>query len=94
MIENMMIIKSPAPELPADFSGGFVKITAVNLPEKNSAIISYGAGFAQGATFDASAIYQPGGTDWLGFDNGYRDLPADMPSHLYQYENATNPQIK
>ncbi len=94
MIENMMIIKSPAPELPADFSGGFVKITTVNLPEKNSAFVTYGTAFAQGATFDASARYQPGSTDWLGFDNGYRDLPADMPSHLNQYENATNPQIK
>jgi hypothetical protein len=94
MIENMMIIKSPAPELPADFSGGFVKIATVNLPEKNSAFISYGTGLAQGATFEESARYQPGSTDWLGFDNGYRDLPADMPSHLNQYENATNPQIK
>ncbi|MBS1232287.1 MAG: TonB-dependent receptor [Bacteroidetes bacterium] len=35
MIENIMIFKSPAAELPADFSGGFVKITTKNLPEKN-----------------------------------------------------------
>jgi hypothetical protein len=32
MIDNMIIVKSPAPELPADFSGGFVKIATVNLP--------------------------------------------------------------
>jgi hypothetical protein len=32
MIDNMIIVKSPAPELPADFSGGFVKITTTNLP--------------------------------------------------------------
>lgn len=94
MIENMMIIKSPAPELPADFSGGFVKIATVNLPEKNSAFISYGTGLSQGTTFDASAKYQSGSTDWLGFDNGFRDIPAEMPSHLNQYENATNPQVK
>ena len=50
MIENMIIVKSPAPELPADFSGGFVKITTVNLPEKNSFFVSYGTGFAQGTT--------------------------------------------
>lgn len=94
MIENMMIIKSPAPELPADFSGGFVKITTVNLPEKNSFFISYGTGIAQGTTMEASNKYQPAGTDWLGIDNGYRDLPKEMPSHLNTYENASNPEIK
>src|SRR5665648_197528 len=45
MIENMIIVKSPAPELPADFSGGFVKITTVNIPEKNTFFITYGTGF-------------------------------------------------
>ena len=50
MIENMIIVKSPAPELPADFSGGFVKITTVNLPEKNSFFVSCGAAFAEGTT--------------------------------------------
>ena len=48
MIENMIIVKSPAPEFPADFSGGFVKITTVNLPEKNSFFMSYGTGIGTG----------------------------------------------
>ena len=93
MIENMMIIKSPAPELPADFSGGFVKIATVSLPEKNSAFISYGTGFSQGTTFSDFKKYTGSPTDWLGFDNGTRALPADMPPHLAQYETATNPEI-
>jgi hypothetical protein len=94
MIENMLIVKSPAPELPADFSGGFVKITTVNIPEKNSFFVSYGTGIAQGTTSQNFNRYQPGSTDWLGFDNGYRSLPADMPAHLNSYESSTNPEIK
>jgi hypothetical protein len=93
MIDNMIIIKSPSPELPADFSGGFVKITTVNLPEKNSFFISYGTAYAQGTTNENFKRYQGAGTDWLGFDNGYRSLPKDMPSHLNLYEAATNPEI-
>ena len=88
MIENMVIVKSPAPELPADFSGGFVKITTVNLPEKNSFFMSYGIGIGQGTTFEDFNRYQPGKTDWLGFDNGYRSLPKEMPAHLSSYENC------
>ena len=72
MIDNMIIVKSPAPELPADFSGGFVKITTTNLPEKNSFFVSYGTGIGQGTTFNGLSQYQKSGTDWLGFDNGFR----------------------
>lgn len=94
MIENIMVIKSPAAELPADFSGGFVKITTKNLPEKNGAFISYGTGISENTTFNEFYKPVPGGTDWLGFDDGSRALPADMPQHLNEYESATNPAIR
>ena len=94
MIENIMIFKSPAAELPADFSGGFVKIATKNLPDKNGAFFSYGTGFSENTTF--AEFYKPatGSTDWLGFDNGSRALPDDMPAHLNEYELATNPAVK
>ncbi len=94
MIENMLIIKSTAPELPADFSGGFVKITTVNLPEKNSFFVSYGTGFSEGTTLKAFNTQKGGRTDWLGFDNGSRALPGNMPANLFMYESATNPEIQ
>ena len=94
MIENMVIIKSPSPELPADFSGGFVKITTVNIPEKNSFFVSYGTAFAEGTTNESFKSYKSSGKDWLGFGSSYRSLPANMPSHLNVYEQATNPEIQ
>ena len=33
LIDNMMIYKSPSAELPADFSGGFVRVLTKNIPE-------------------------------------------------------------
>ena len=44
-LDNMMIVKSPAPEIPGDFSGGFVLIRTKVLPEKNSIQLSYTTGF-------------------------------------------------
>ena len=41
-IENLMIVKSPAPELPADFTGGFVKVATKSMPSENSVQVSYG----------------------------------------------------
>jgi outer membrane receptor for ferrienterochelin and colicin len=94
MIENIMIFKSPAAELPADFAGGFVKITTKNMPDKNGAFISYGTGYTEGTTFRTFYRGETSKTDWLGFDNGLRALPGDMPSHLNEYESATNPAIR
>ncbi|MFN8241540.1 MAG: TonB-dependent receptor [Bacteroidales bacterium] len=94
MIENIMIYKSPAAELPADFSGGFVKITTRNMPDKNGFFFNYGTGFSQGTTFGNFYRFKGSSTDFLGFDDGTRALPKDMPSHLGQYETATNPTVR
>jgi len=94
LIDNIIIFKSPAAELPADFAGGFVKISTKNMPDKNSFFISYGTGYTQNTTF--SAFYKEEGsrTDLLGFDNSLRSLPGDMPAHLNEYESATNPAVR
>jgi len=94
MIENIMICKSSSAELPADFSGGFVKISTKNMPDKNGAFISYGTGYSEGTTFRNIYKGESGSTDLLGFDNGSRALPSDMPSHLNEYESATNPVVR
>jgi hypothetical protein len=94
MIENIMIYKAPAAELPADFSGGFVKIATKNMPEKNGFFINYGTGFSEGTTFGSFYKFKGSSTDFLGFDNGTRALPSDMPYHLSLYETATNPAVR
>lgn len=94
MIENIMIIKSPAAELPADFSGGFVKITTRNMPENNNIIFSYNTAFNEGSTFRKFHKYDGSSTDILGFDDGIRALPEGIPAHLNEYEAATNPAVR
>jgi len=94
VIENIMIIKSPAAELPSDFSGGFVKITTRNMPEKNNTAVSYSTAYNESSTFKSFYKYDGSKSDILGFDDGSRALPAGMPSHLNEYESATNPAVR
>jgi outer membrane receptor for ferrienterochelin and colicin len=94
LIENIMIFKSPAAELPADFAGGFVKIFTRNMPDNNSIFVSYGTGISENTTFAPFYKGVSSSTDWLGFDNGSRSLPNDMPPHLNDYESATNPAVR
>ena len=80
-IENLMIVKSPAPEIPADFAGGYIRIRTKVVPDKNSVQISYGTGFNSVTQFH-DFKYNPGScTDWLGFDGGKRSL-SDFNSRL------------
>ncbi len=94
MIDNLVIYKSFTPELPADYTGGFIRIITKNMPEHNRMSISYASSWAEGTTLEN--FYSSGGskTDWLGFDNGYRSLPDGMPAHLNEYELAQNPVVQ
>ncbi|RPH32444.1 MAG: TonB-dependent receptor [Bacteroidales bacterium] len=88
LIDNILIFKTSAPEYPADFTGGFVKITTKNMPENNFISIDYATSYRSGTTFNDFYRYKGGKTDWLGFDDGTRDLPKGFPMDL---ENTTNP---
>jgi outer membrane receptor for ferrienterochelin and colicin len=79
-IENIMIVKSPAPELPSDFSGGFVKVATKSVPEENSVQVSYGININTKAHFRDFNYAKGSPTDFLGFDNGFRGMRSVAPS--------------
>jgi len=82
MLENIMVFKSPAPDLPADFSGAAIKIFTKNNADKNNFSIAYSTSYRPGATFNDFNNYRMSKYDWLGFDDGSRALPSDFPAHL------------
>ncbi len=43
-IDNIMIVKSPNAELPAEFSGGFLRIHSKSVPDKNGLSVQYSTG--------------------------------------------------
>ncbi len=89
-IENIMIVKSPAPELPADFTGGFVKVATKNMPSENTFQISYGVHFNSETHFQDFKYAKGSGSDFLGFDNGYRDMRSVVPAQRMENDATTN----
>mgnify|MGYP000987263191 FL=1 len=94
MIENIFILKSPTAELPADYSGGFIKISTTGIPSGNGFSVSYGTALRQYATLGDFLSEKGSKTDWLTAGVKHRDLPDAMPAHLDTYESATNPAIR
>lgn len=99
LINNILIYKSPAPELPADFAGAAINIETKDVADENSLVVSYSAGYVQNASFSKNfSTYEGSKTDWLGWDNGSRDIPDGVPdsksfADLYDFSNSgANPQ--
>ncbi|MCD8102502.1 MAG: outer membrane beta-barrel protein [Alistipes sp.] len=73
-IENIMVVKTPAAEYPADYSGGFVMVRTKIAADRNNYQISYGTGINDKTHFKDFHYLKGSSTDFLGFDNGLRDL--------------------
>ncbi len=81
-LDNMVIVKSPSPEYPADFTGGFIIIRTKDVPLSNSISFGVSGNFntqTHGRTF-LEAKKSP--TDWLGFDSGMRMFNGGIKSTL------------
>lgn len=79
-LDRMMILKSGSPENPGDFAGGVIKVYTNGVVEKKFTQINVGMGFRNQTTFNPYKQSSGSSTDFLGFDNGYRNLPSEFPS--------------
>lgn len=80
MIEHIIINKTFAPENPGEWAGGLVQVNTRDIPSAGFLKLDVGTNF-NSATIGKDFYTTPGSaTDWLGFDNGTRSLPAQMPA--------------
>ncbi|MDR1054604.1 MAG: TonB-dependent receptor [Prevotellaceae bacterium] len=87
-IDNLLVYKSPSPEIPGDFSGGFVKITTKAVPDENTIQFNYTTGFNFKIQFNDFYTNPGSSTDFLGFDADKRPLKASFPTHLDAITNS------
>ncbi len=77
LLDNIVTVKTFTPDKPGSFTGGTVDIATRSYPEKLSLTVSTATSFNTQTTFkDDFLTYRGGSKDWLGFDDGTRDLPA------------------
>lgn len=79
VLDRMMIYKSGAPENTGDFAGGLIKVYTANANEDYATSVNLSIGVRPGTTFGDYTQSKGSGTDLLGFDNGYRQLPDAFP---------------
>ncbi len=80
LIDNIIITKSGTPDLPGDFAGGVINILTKEIPEQNFNNISIGTSYNTVSTFKTFKSGTHSSTDFIGFDDGMRQLPSGFPT--------------
>ncbi|MCK4406761.1 MAG: TonB-dependent receptor [Bacteroidales bacterium] len=86
IIENIIVRKTFTPDMPGESTGGHIDITTKDFPEKFTMQFSASFGFNPQANLNKDFLtYEGGNTDWLGMDDGTRDIPCIAKEYLDSY---------
>ncbi len=77
LIDNILVYKTFSPDLPGDFTGGYVDIETKDFPDEKVIKASASIGMNLQTSFNKQFLqYEGGRRDWLGFDDGTRAMPT------------------
>lgn len=93
-LDRMLIYKSGSPEYPGDYAGGVIKLFTLDEVESNFSKFNFSIGYRNGTTFNDYIQTKGSSTDFLGFDNGFRKLPASFPSTDKLQRDPRNGQVR
>ena len=106
VLENVVIYKTFSPDLQGDFTGGTVNVETKNFPEEKRTTVSVGMGYNPRNHLKKDFVTNDGGgLDFLGFDDGSRELPfsgldeipsvsQNPPSPIIEdYTRRLNPEL-
>ena len=94
MIENVITAKTFTPDKPGDFTGGLVQINTVEFPNNFTLTLNATSGFNSNSTFKSFDTYSGGKTDFLGIDDGTRDIPGTIGDKRVVRGNYTNAELQ
>ncbi len=78
VLESVVIQKTPSPDTPGEFGGGVVRLRTKGFPSELTLKLEVSSGLVTTATFQDRPRYHGGSTDFLGFDDGDRQLPETI----------------
>jgi len=98
LLDNIEVVKSFTPEKPGNFSGGIIDIGTKTFPESFLLGFSASSSYNSQVNHNDNFLTYPGGDrDWLGMDDGSRDisdevLNGDIPDYTYTLSDPEKAQ--
>jgi len=75
IIESVLVQKTFSAQYPAEFAGGAIQMRTKAVPDESFFEFASSVGYSGSTTFKDGYTYPGGGKDWLGYDDGTRDMP-------------------
>ncbi|MEM7016362.1 MAG: TonB-dependent receptor [Pseudomonadota bacterium] len=88
VIQSLSIQKAYSPEAPAAFGGGSINIRTMALPEELTFSVGVGTGFNSDSTGKDGFDYAGDDGDFLGTDDGARQLPGRLSDAIQLYRGS------
>ena len=85
MVDNIIINKTATPDLTGEFAGGLVQINTKDVPARSILTVGVSWGLNNQSTGKDFTSNTRNSTDWLGFDDGTRAMPAGFPTSTQAY---------
>lgn len=77
LLDNVVASKTFTPDQPGNSTGGNLNITTKSFPEEFTMSLSFSGTYNTVSSLrDDFRTFEGGSTDWLGYDDGGRDLPS------------------
>jgi len=73
LVDNIVVAKTASPDLPGDWAGAFISVETKQYPEALAVNLENSFGYNQQTSFQEVISSERSSTDWLGFDNKFRD---------------------
>lgn len=87
LVNNVVVNKTASADLSAEFSGGQILINTLDIPEQNFTSLSLGTGYNTRTTGKKfGSLGGRGKSDFLGFDDGRRNMPMNLQSWTQRSE--------
>ncbi len=80
LLASVVIVKTATPDLPGDFAGGLVQLNTCDIPDGRQFSASFSSAYDENTSTNGILRSEGSSTDWLGVDDGIRELPSYAPS--------------
>ena len=85
VVDNIIVNKTATPDLTGEFAGGLIQVTTKDVPSHDFITVGATLGFNTISTGKDFYSNRRSATDWTGFSDGRRKLPAGFPSTRQAY---------
>lgn len=77
LVDNVVISKTATADLPGDWAGAYINVITKDYPDQLQVSVETSFGYNTQSTFQEIISSRTSSTDWLGYDDGFRDINHD-----------------